>query len=83
MDQPEFRLSRPPGGIRLRATSLTAYQPGNSRCWDEKGLNSRRFLGFREGVTRRVSRRRLGKAQRAQHGDGLLGTLRFAQPTHL
>ena len=28
-------------------------------------------------------RRRLGKAQRAQHGDRLLGTLRFAQPTEL
>ncbi|MDP2433750.1 MAG: TlpA disulfide reductase family protein [Pseudomonadota bacterium] len=27
--------------------------------------------------------RRLGKAKRAQHGDGLLGTLRFAQPTWL
>ncbi len=27
--------------------------------------------------------RRLGKAQRAQHRGGLLGTLRFAQPTPL
>ncbi|MDP2431661.1 MAG: hypothetical protein Q8O33_06490, partial [Pseudomonadota bacterium] len=64
-------------------TDAGNVHPASSSCRDEKDLNAWRLLGFREGVTRWVSRRRLGKAQRAQHGDGLLGTLRFAQPTLL
>ncbi|MDP1904660.1 MAG: HlyD family type I secretion periplasmic adaptor subunit, partial [Pseudomonadota bacterium] len=39
--------------------------------------------GGRSALAPAGEARRLGKAQRAQHGDGLLGTLRFAQPTVL
>ncbi|MDO9227602.1 MAG: ORF6N domain-containing protein [Pseudomonadota bacterium] len=47
-------------------------------------LNSPKAVEMSVFVVRAfIERRRLGKAQRAQHRGGSLGTLRFAQPTPL
>ena len=54
---------------------------GNNFRLPDPGRVETVLSGNMNGTKRQ--RRRLGKAQRAQHGDGLLGTLRFAQPTLL